>query len=410
MIITNLKSYLGKELTDASKIWIASAMISYEGWEFLKENISGEVIQNYLIGIDLATSPSVFGDLIQQPEISARIFESENTYHPKVYLIQKKDESYCAFIGSSNTTTGGLEKNTEVNIYITNQEECNDLLVWFNELYNKGKIITDNFIEDYKAKFKRTNKRIVENKQDVTLIKTNLKLNDKQFFSYNDHAIFNERYHEIQNDELLNLRRGVREKLIELHEDIYHQFANYGITDLHCHHQSRERVSRHYFNQFSGNYVTALWLHYGKSLPHLQSYAKDDQSFIDHIRVQVIIQEDAVGIWLILGMDGGSKIDRDHFRNEMLKVPVRNNFYSLLKKLDNSYWIDFNGAENRVWVKDINSVKELYDITVKENINYYFVIGCDIDWLDSRLSSRNISMTVLNEISKLFHLYLIMRN
>ncbi len=411
IIESNIKEKLKIELAQATSIWIASAMISDSGWSFIQNQLSKDVIQHYLIGIDLSTHPSVFQSILANLEINARVFENAFTFHPKVYIIQKNDNSLTAFIGSSNTTTWGLEKNVEMNFQIDDQVECNKLKNWFNRLFALGYLVTQEFIDDYKSKFVKASYIAKEVESDAEQIKKGLSKDKGQFFSRNQHEIFKEKYHRVDTVQLLNLRRDVKNRFIQLHESIYSDFPKYGITDLHCHHQKRERVSRHYFNQFSGNYVNAIWLHYGKSKPHLQSYSHDDdKSFINHARMQVIIHDESIGIWIVLGKDWGSKIDRDFFRAEMQKTNIQNNFYKALKMLDDTYWIEFEGYSKRVWVKDIKSPSQLHSITSKENIESYFIIGCDIDWLDSRISSNNISTTVLNEFRKLYPIYLMMRH
>ena len=411
IIESNIKEKLKIELAQASSIWIASAMISNSGWSFIQKQLSKDVIQHYLIGIDLSTHPSVFQSILDNLEINARVFENAFTFHPKVYIIQKNDDSLTAFIGSSNTTTWGLEKNVEMNFQINDQVECNKLKNWFNRLFGEGYLVSQEFLDDYKSKFVKASYNVKKVKSAAAHIKKELSKDKGQFFSRNQHEIFKEQYHRVDTAQLLNLRRDVKNRFIQLHESIYFDFSKYGITDLHCHHQKRERVSRHYFNQFSGNYVNAIWLHYGKSKPHLHTYSHgDDKSFINHARVQVIIHDESIGIWIVLGKDWGSKIDRDFFRAEMQKTYIQNNFFNALKTLDDTYWIEFEGYSKRVWVKDINSPIELHSVTAKENIESYFIIGCNIDWLDSRISSKNISTTVLNEFSKLYPLYRMMRH
>jgi len=408
IIEKNIKTHLQIELNSAKSIWIASAMISSNGWRFLKKNIPDTASQFYLIGIDLSTTPSVFEELLTKPEIGARVYETDYIYHPKVYIIENKYGKLTAFIGSSNTTTWGLEKNVEMNFQIHDQVECKKLVKWFNSLYKDGYLITQDFVNNYKTKYAKCSTRVTKNITASNDLKNDITKDKGQFFSHNHHAVFAKKYHYIQNEELLNIRRSVKNRFIELHESIYPKFSKYGIRDLHCHHQKRERVSRHYFNPFSGYYVNAIWLHYGKSKIHLHLYR--DKSFINHARIQVIIHEDSVGVWLVLGRDGGSKIDREFFRNEMLKTSIQNNFLNTLKKLNDTYWIEFDGYSKRIWVKDIKSVKQLHEITSKENIDNYFIIGCDIDWLDSSLSVNNISKTVIEEISKLYPLYKLMRH
>jgi hypothetical protein len=406
---SDIKKVLTSELIHSKSIWIASAMISNRGWLFLQKSIPQTATQTYLIGIDLATDPKVFDSILTLVDINARVYETKYTFHPKVYLIQKEDDTFIVFIGSSNTTNWGLEKNVEMNFQIHDQNECRKLLDWFDVLYSEGYFITQDFVDDYKAKFISASIKAKEIKKVADEIKTDLKKSSGQFFSRNHHAVFNKKYHKTENDNLKAIRKDVSKKLKELHELIYHQFAAFGLTDLHCHHSKREIVSRHFFNNYSGFYINAMWLHYGKSLSQLQAYSSSDKSFnkpdsfINNIRMQVIIHEDSLGIWLVLGRNKGSKIDREYFRNQMKVPSIQKDFYDAFKKLGNEYWIY---APN---VKDIKSPTELWMETQKENLEEYFIVGCDINWLDNRLSVDNISTIVLEEFSKLYPLYEIMR-
>ncbi|AYO57945.1 hypothetical protein CO230_07305 [Chryseobacterium sp. 6424] len=105
------------------------------------------------MGIDLATDPIVFDSLLDNLNINARVYQTNFTFHPKVYIFQKLDNSYVAYIGSSNTTNWGLEKNVEMNFQVNDQAECVKLLKWFNEHYERGYIITQDFIEKYKTMY-----------------------------------------------------------------------------------------------------------------------------------------------------------------------------------------------------------------------------------------------------------------
>lgn len=407
IVHANIKSQLETELQNASSVWIASAMISYSGWDFIQKAIPSAATQFYLIGIDLATEPRVFESILSMSEINARIYESQFTFHPKVYLIKKNDGTFTAFIGSSNTTKWGLEKNVEMNFQINDQKECRKLLDWFNSLYTDGYIITDDFIKDYKARFVKTNIKVKEIEKEAEEVKKEILKNKGQFFSKNHHEIFNEKFYRVNSLDLQRIRKEVRDKFRELHFNIYPQFSAYGLTDLHCHHQSREIVSRHFFNPFSGNYINAMWLHYGKSLSQLQRYSDSkEKSFINNIRIQVIIHEDSIGIWLVLGKDYGSFKDREYFRNQMNNPKIRKDFFDAIKNLGNEYWLNVSKTP----FNQLNTPDQLWMETQRESIDKYFIIGCDIDWLDKRLSNTNISSTVLEEFQKLYPLYEIMRH
>lgn len=155
IIHTDIKQKLKAELLESKSVWIATAMISYNGWQFIQENLSKDTEQHFLIGIDLATEPKVFEELLNNLHINARVYQANYTFHPKVYLLQKNDNSFTAFIGSSNTTSWGLEKNVEMNFQVNDQVECVNLLKWFNEYYDNGYIITEDFFNDYKSKYTR---------------------------------------------------------------------------------------------------------------------------------------------------------------------------------------------------------------------------------------------------------------
>jgi len=412
LILSNIKSNIKEELISAKSIWIATAMISYNGWSFIQHNVNQSATQFYLIGIDLATDPLVFEAILKNNDFSAKVYQTLYTFHPKVYLIQKADGLYTAFIGSSNTTSWGLEKNVEMNYQLDDQKECKKLLAWFEELYVDGYLITPDYVNAYKSKYEKAVKFVKDIEQEAIDLKTTLTKDKSQFFSRNDHYVFNEKLHRINNPDIRKIRKEVSEKFLRLHKSIFPQFKSYGLIDLHHHHQSREIVSRHFFNQYSGNYINAMWLHYGKSLPHLKVYKSSDksinkpESFINNIRMQVIIHENDVGIWLVLGRNNGSIKDRQHFRQQMKSEFIRNDFFKNLKALGEEYWVNTKDVK----VIDIKTANELQQELGKENIDEYFVIGTTINWLDNRLSKENISTTILTEFKKLYPLYEIMRH
>lgn len=407
LVHSNIKKAIEIELKQAKSVWVASAMISHNGWTFLQDSIPQTATQFYLIGIDLATEPKVFESILERSGINARVYQAPYTFHPKVYLIQKPDESYSAFIGSSNTTNWGLEKNVEMNFKVENQDECTKILTWFNNLYWNGYLITEEFVEDYKARFVRTSFKVKEIEKEAKEVKLELTEADGQFFEGNQHEIFKKKYHRLNRQDLKDIRREVKDKFLELHYSIYPRFGEFGLTDLHCHHSTKEIVSRHYFNQYSGNYINAMWLHYGKSWEQLQKSSLDkEKSFINNVRMQVIIHEDSIGIWLILGKGGGSVQDREHFRNQMHIPEVRQAFFDAYKSLGKEYWI--NVPEMPSW-ENLITADQLWQQTQKEDPDDYFIIGCDIDWLDNRLKEDNIEETILIEFQKLYPLYEIMR-
>ena len=413
IIDRGIKQKLEVELLEAKSIWIASAMISNNGWNFIQKNISKDTEQHFLIGIDLATDPKVFDTLLDNLNINARVYQTKFTFHPKVYLIQKMDNSFTAFIGSSNTTNWGLEKNVEMNFQINDQAECKKLLNWFNTLYINGYIITQDFANDYKSKFIKTSFQKKAIQKDIDNISIELSKDEGQFFSRNHHQIFEERYHRVNSEDLKRIRKEVSNKFKELHRIIYPQFKINLLSNLNCHPNSREIVIRHFFNQNSGNYINAMWLHYGKSHQELEELKNNDKSinrphsFINNIRIQVILHVKSMGIWLVLGKNGGSLKDREHLKSSLNNKAKLNIFFRKADKIKEEYWID-NGVES-VKIKDFVDAENLKKFVQQSNTNDYFIIGREIDLLDEKLSTKNISKTVITEFKKLYPLYELMK-
>ncbi|RZJ76277.1 MAG: hypothetical protein EOO45_02810 [Flavobacterium sp.] len=255
-----------------------------------------------------------------------------------MYLILNRDGQFRAFVGSSNTTSWGLEKNVEVNFRIDDRAECQKLLDWFYELYGKGYLITDSFLAEYRSRFKRAVYKKKEIQADEQVINEDLAKDEGQFFTQNEHQIFEEKYHKMQSADLRRIRENVSEKFKLLHEWIYPLFKSSGLVDLHAHHHGPSIVSRHYFNTFSGNYVNAIWLHYGKSLGQLQQYkSKHELAFINNIRLQVILRENFVGFWLMLGRPNASIKDREKFRSNLSSPEVMQEIFQAIKNLGKGY-------------------------------------------------------------------------
>lgn len=409
----NIKEILTEELTGAKSVWIASALISRKGLKFIQDHIPKTAKQSYLIGIDLNTEPEVFEQLYANNDHNARVYRSSYTYHPKVYLIQHVDGTFRAIIGSSNTTTWGLEKNVEMNFKVSDQLECTKLLDWFNGLYAKGHIITPEFISSYKSSFVRMRSKAKDIDTEAASLKLELAEESGQFFTPNQHRIFKEIYHTVENDDLRAVRKEVRTRFLELHSRIYPAFIQEGLFNLHAHHQKKERVSRHFFNRFSGRQITAMWLHYGKSAPELAVYENGDESinnpsrFINNIRMQVIIHDEDIGLWLMLGRGGASLHDRNHLKNNLAGPAFRTTFFNTFKSLGKGYWIN---AGRPIGEADIVSADQLAEIVIQSRAEAYFIIGRNIHYQDSKLSDAQIAGIVMEHFKKLYVLYELIRH
>ncbi len=405
-ICENIEQELKTQLDNAKEVWVAVSMMNNGGYSLFKD-LHSDIIQHHVVGVDLPTPPAILSKLKSKcsNNFNALVYESTYTFHPKVYIIKSQNNELTAFVGSSNATTAGLTKNIELNVCISNQNECASLISWFDNIRSQANLITASFIEEYKAKYKEIKSREKKTKKDLSRIKKNAGEKLGQFFKHDHHQVFAFEYVEVENNDLKRIRKVVRDRLIELHNRIYPRFEEYSLINLHPHHSKKDRVSKHFFTPYSGYYIESLWLHYGKSKEHLQRYDERQQSFLNHARMQVIIHEGDVGIWLMLGIERKGIIDRNHFRNQMNDIELRLKFYEDLKQLDENYWIDFKGWHNKIFVKDIKSVEQLYELVNQESLNHYFIIGRFYDPNDEELSNQNIETTVLSEFKKLYPLY-----
>jgi HKD family nuclease len=136
-------------LADCDELWVAAALISADGFDFIQTHLNKDATQHYLAGIDLPTSPALLRTLMQRTgdNFKACLYQKENKfYHPKVYIL-RNHQGLTVYTGSGNCTLGGFEKNVEVSLKTDDPKTCDELLKWFNSQMKQGKAITEEFIK-----------------------------------------------------------------------------------------------------------------------------------------------------------------------------------------------------------------------------------------------------------------------
>ncbi|MBL3658576.1 phospholipase D-like domain-containing protein [Fulvivirga sediminis] len=405
-IVDDIEKELSSALVNAVEIWTAVAMMNNGGFKHFK-NLPTEVVQHHLVGIDLPTPPKILEKLrsLCSNNFNAKVREAEYCFHPKTYIIKHKDGSLIAFVGSSNATTGGLINNVELNIKITTEKTCKELIGWYWNMDSQAVLITQELINEHRKRFKRIKELQKAIDNEVDEIKVTVTRNNGQFFTLDHHTIFSPEYRTRNSVELKKLRSNTRRRLIDLHNRIYHQFANYGLEELYQNSRKQDRTSRASINRFSGMTIQSIWLHYGKSKDQLGGYDKENASFVNHIRLQVIIHEKNVGVWLVLGQPNGSSIDRSAFRRRMQNKNLKQRLFDSLMEIKNDYWIS---AAKNINLRDISQLEDIDEILTAEKDYEYFIIGRDYYYLDEQISDVNIESTVLNEFVKLYPIYELM--
>ena len=113
-------------------------------------------VKRALIGVGfLGSEPRVLRELHRRGKL--RVARSpDGTFHPKLIIGTRGDQG-CAIFGSSNFTTGGFERNTELNAFIAGPLDSGplrDALNFFDEHWEKTpEDIPGTWLDDYEARF-----------------------------------------------------------------------------------------------------------------------------------------------------------------------------------------------------------------------------------------------------------------
>ncbi|KAB1066131.1 restriction endonuclease PLD domain-containing protein [Salibacter halophilus] len=412
-MILNLKKELEQLLPKAQQVYVASALIKKGAFSFIEGLLPEDCYRKYLIGVHLPTDPVILNQFLMAHNYRVgRVVLGSTIFHPKVYIL-KIDQKLVAFIGSANTTDGGLEKNVEVSARVDDQNQCNLLVDWFQEVYSTSKPITTQFVEDYKKFFDRSKQRAYREKADLNdflskePLTTNTQVDDNQFFKQEHFDAYQSIYWNDYGDKANEQRKKVKEKFKQLHYSIVDRFNEFHLHDLHPHYHPQNIVSSHiYRKNFTNKDLASMWLHYGFSKDELQG-----GSFLNHPRIQIILRPNKIGIWLVVGKDKkGGIAERVRFKKLMQEKEFRELFYMKLNELNDDYWIqpsDLSGG--KYLIGNINSSSQLYKITRDDDYKKYFVIGRDYDPNNLSFSEENITDKVLTEFSNLYPLYLVFK-
>lgn len=152
---------LWRELPRCNELWVAVAMASEHGFNNIQHHIGERAKQHWVVGIDLATSPSVLQRFKAggKKRISGRYFqEPGRTFHPKVYVLRTGD-NYVGYVGSGNCTAGGFERNVEIAIRTEEQALCKSLVEQIEAWYAAAYEVDDVFLEHYAKEFERKEQR-----------------------------------------------------------------------------------------------------------------------------------------------------------------------------------------------------------------------------------------------------------
>ncbi len=429
MIVTNLKSDFEEFLVTANEIWFAVALVKESTYDFIQETICEDCKQNYLVGIDLPTNPKVLRCMqsqIKGESFEAAIYKTKSNFHPKVYLFNVNN-NYTAFVGSANLTDGGLENNIELNYKVTDQKKCQSILSWFNTLYEESYPLNDENILAYEELFKsikELEKKLKKKRKKLKLKKSVSKTNpfdsidfSDRYFKKEHHFAFRKELWSNNSKEAIDERESAKIKCEELHKSIFPRFKEYGIEILEPNPMPDHLISMiRQIDPTKPRPINAMWLSYGKNGNEIREYQKNvgtdqkaKQTFIHHARLQLKIDFNNIGIYLLFAKENeGGLFDRDFFKNSMRVKAYRDDFHQQVKSLPDDYFISVGG--NKEFCNKFNSSEDLHNFCKKDDIQKYFIIGKDYQITDNEMSEVNLPNETLKVFRLLFPFYEMMRH
>ena len=158
---TPLGEFLRDELSDSYEFMAASAFLNSGGLEVIESELrrilESEGRVSIVHGADFRIAdPDAIQTLVDMKtrysQMSYRVYcdwslTRSQRFHPKLYIARKDCWNYCAAIGSSNLTLGGLRRNTEVNAIIRGERSdstIQDCLRIYDKIHDSPNLIEPN--------------------------------------------------------------------------------------------------------------------------------------------------------------------------------------------------------------------------------------------------------------------------
>jgi len=179
-ITRTLLDILKPSIEKADEIKMGVAFVKYSGLSLIQDDIK-KCLENkgkveFVLGLDFRTTePKALRTILGMAKggLHVKLFcfsdpSSDDTpvYHPKIYLLSRKDRTVIS-IGSSNLTAGGLKDNVEVNAIIEARKQ-DEIVSDLYGIYNRFKFQRHRFepdfeyIDKYEEAYRIVRKRSVE--------------------------------------------------------------------------------------------------------------------------------------------------------------------------------------------------------------------------------------------------------
>lgn len=402
-----------KLLQQVEHCYIATAAISEAGFDFIRSRIPTKTKMEIVTGLDVSTSPEVLRKIWRhyQGRITLSIY-TRNVFHANVYIFDLPYRKSVAFVGSGHFTLEGIKDGEELFYKVTDAKEIENLKSWFTGYYEFGEPLTETLIEEYTLLYPTLRQRDYtsqqERKQFLALTTTGFSWDyikfKNQYFKKEDYLTFSSSKSWFTTPELTEERVSVRNKLMQLHEQIKQHLNK---LQLHEAEAKDQVVSSIDPAQHVDHQLRSMWLAYGRNAAELTKYSEETK-LTDLMHLQIILRQKDVGVCLVVGTPRTGKVDREYFSKQMNDAEYRKQFFTLLIALGAGYWIEA-GCERKP-VEIFQNEEALWEFTKADQwMHYAFIVGKDFSPGVNELSNENMAPTITKEVDKLVLLYQHMR-
>lgn len=172
-----LYELLCRDLNDADEFRAASAFLNSGGLSYvmpyMQRILEGEGSVHIVHGADFRiTEPEAIRDLVELKMRYGNMsyfvhcdwwLTTRHSFHPKLYITTADYRNYCAVIGSSNLTRGGMSENIEVNTIVRgnrSEEPIRQCLSVFDSILSNVALLQPDltFVERYEDLHKNAEK------------------------------------------------------------------------------------------------------------------------------------------------------------------------------------------------------------------------------------------------------------
>lgn len=394
-----------KLLQQVEHCYIATAAISEAGFDFIRTRIPTKTKMEIITGLEMPTSPTVLQRIWRnyQGRITLNIY-ARNDFHANVYIFDLPYRKSVAFVGSGPFTIEGIKDSEELFYKVNDPKEIENLKSWFIGYYEFGQPLTEALIAEYEWRYPVMKQRDyasrLEKKQFLALNTAGFNWDHikfkQQYFKKEDYLALSSDKAYFATPEIYAARMNVQKKFIALHElikDHLIKLAFHAASDPNTIVSSADPVHH------TDSGLRSMWLAYGRRAPELKKY-DDVTSVAELTHVQITLNQNNLGIYLVAGNRRKGKVDREYFKSSMNDVEYRKQMFSLLGGLGAGYWIEV--ACERKNTDSFLTEETLWEFTRSDQwMHFDFIIGKNYAPDAVEISNENIASSIVKELDNL---------